>query len=265
MKKFLFVNIFGLVIAFSLFAQEQKPDLWLLTIGINRYYNVPKRQHLRFAKQNIKAITDSFNLQQGEVFNAVHILQVLDDTAIPPTYENISENLKFLKQAKQNDVAIVYYSGHGDIDKTNGRYYLLPSDLEFHNDGTVDFLTAISMDMIKSNLNSTATNILFIESCYSSAAIKELGNQNTIIFASSLENEDTHEVWQLSRDGFNYAVSEGMSGKAAESGIMTAESLSRYIQNKLIELAQEGMIPKDQQHPVTYIPEGLRGFVLGRY
>jgi hypothetical protein len=258
MKRLIFI-LSLCCIAASAMAQERKPDLSLLLIGINRYYNM---SNLRFAKQNTKTISNVFQCQQKKAFNNIYIRQVLDDTKISPTYKNITENLEFLKQVKQDDVAIFYYSGHGEIDKTNGHYYLLPSDTALNADETINFSTTISMNMIKEKLNSSAINIIFIESCYSEAAIKELRDTNTIIFASSRENEVSYEASLLFHDIVTVAISEGMSGKAADNGKISAESLSKYIYDRVIALSEEGKI-KGIQHPVAYIPEQLKGFVLG--
>jgi uncharacterized caspase-like protein len=256
MKRTVLFVLLACITFLPVWAQEHKPDLWLLAIGINRYYNVPRTQHLRFAKQNLKAIIDSVKPQEGRVFNNIHIFQVLDDTEITPTGKNISNSLTFLKQARQDDVIMLYYSGHGDIDKSTGKYYLLPSDLAFHVDGTIDFSTAISMDEIKSCLSDSAVHIVFIESCYSASAIKELKDSNTIIFASSLEDEDSIEMPLLLRGAYNLAVSDGMSGKAAVNGVITLGFLGEYAYDRVVQMTH------DKQHPAAYILDGYRDFVI---
>jgi hypothetical protein len=259
MKRFLCLVSLCFVLV-SITAQEQKPDLWIFALGINHYKNLNTKANLRWAIPNTREIINVFTAQQGRAFNTIHSFIITDGSEYLPVYNTIIANLEFVKRAKPSDVVLFYFSGHGEADR-NGVFNMLASDAGFYANGGADFTNAISMDVLRTALNIPAKKIIMFDSCYSEAAIKTLRSPNTVIFTSSREAEESLESKYL-LGAFSLAVSEGLSGKAAENGVVTAGSLEKYIGGRITQIASE---MGHEQHPVAYIPEQLRGFVLGRY
>ena len=76
---------------------------------------------------------------------------------------------------------------------------------------------------------------------------------------------------------FSYSFAEGLSGKAATSSTITAESLESFTSEKALQLSREiveaktkqaaqnpGTAIPNEQHPMIFIPEEMVGFILGR-
>lgn len=100
-------------------AQPIKPDLYILGIGISEHKNYNK---LVDVDNDIREFVKQMKKQESRLFNKVIVDTLLNSDA---TLNNIFASQKFLEKAKINDVAIVYYSGHGDYD---GLYnYYLPT------------------------------------------------------------------------------------------------------------------------------------------
>ncbi len=91
------------------------------------------------------------------------------------------------KTLTEKDNLLVYYAGHGDIDKSNQNAYWLPIDAETNN--TANWL---SNDNITEYLNViSAKHILVIaDSCYSGAM-----SQNSIVRLPKEMPEDKREKW----------------------------------------------------------------------
>jgi uncharacterized caspase-like protein len=254
---------------------EALPDLWLLAVGINRYENLNSRANLRYAVLNIRGIVNSFKAQEGKVYGKVHQFIITDGGDAMPSYNSIIYNLGFLGQAKPDDIVLFFFSGHGEIND-DGIFCLLPSNAGFAQNGGADFTNAIPVSALKTCLDIPSRKVIILDSCYSGAAIRTLASPDTIIFTSSREDEQSLEGGRALRSIFSFSFAEGLSGKAVEDGVITAESLDRYtsdmvpqISREIIESKQrqaeydpEIIIPHEQ-HPVVYIPDTMKGFVLG--
>ena len=245
------------------------PDLWIFAVGVNYYKNLT---NLRYAVINVSQIINSLTAQKSKIYNKVHYFILSDTANRKPSYKNIVENLAFIKQAKPDDIVVFYYSGHGDINE-NGIFCLLPADVAFDKDNRAVFQNSIPVDVLKSYLEIPSKKIIILDSCYSGAAIKTLKSPDTIIFASSREDEQSLE-WIMSI--MTYSIAEGFKGAAAENKIITAESLEKYVKERVSQLSRRiidekrikagynpNIIIPNEQNPVVYIPEEMKGFVLG--
>lgn len=286
MKRFFSIlALFGLIISFVTCvsqdarndsAAETLPDLWIFAVGVNRYENLYSNAGLRYAIINIREIVNSFTVREGKVFGKIHKFIISNNGDAMPSYKNIIENLGFLGQAKPDDVVLFFYSGHGEIND-DGIFCLLPSDAGFVKNGGADFSNAIPMSVIKTYLDIPSRKIIVLDSCYSGAAIRTLASPNTTIFASSREDEQSLEGGRALRSIFSFSFAEGLSGKAAKNGVINVESMERFTSGMVPQLSREiierkrsqaeyarNIIIPNEQHPVVYIPDGMKGFVLGK-
>jgi hypothetical protein len=254
MKKAAFVFLICTALS-PAWTQDQQPGLWILAVGINRYDNLNTKTHLRYAVPNVQGIVNSFIRQEGKVYNKVHQRLVMDGTGTPPNSRNILTGFEFFRDAKPNDIALLYFSGHGAVDET-GMFYILAGDAGINHAGYADFTGAIPMDDLKTALGTPAQKIIVLDSCYSGAAVKTLSFPGIIVLASSREDELSYESRYL-RGALSLAVSEGLTGKAGKNGVVSAASLWEYISRRVIEISE------NTQHPVVYLPETMRDIVLG--
>jgi len=281
---FSILTLFGLMISFVTCisqdahndsAAEALPDLWIFAVGVSRYTHLNSDVNLRYAANNIREIVDSFTVQEGKVFGKIHKFVITDGGDAMPSYNNIIDNIGFIRQAKPDDVVFFFYSGHGEINN-DGIFCLMPFDAGFVQNGGADFTNVIPVSVLKTYLDIPCRKIIFIDSCYSGAAIRTLASPDTIIFASSREDEQSLEGG-VPLSIFSYSFAQGLSGKAAENGVITAESMERYTGDVVLQLSRSiiekkrsqaqyarNIIIPNEQHPVVYIPDAMKGFVLGK-
>ena len=245
-----------------------KPNLWILSIGINAYQDRQIRA-LSYAEADAQAIVQAFTQQRGKLFRDVRSLIISDSSTMKPTYDTILDNLGYLRQAGQNDVVLLFLAGHG-INDDRGEFYFLPSDAAIQSDGSIKRSRAISNDEIKKVLDLPAKKIVFLDACHSEGVskkktrgvdnnrfIKELQAMDAVILTSSAGNELSQEGDAWKHGAFTYALLEGLSGKAdliTKDGIVSMKELDGYVSERVPHLTNGA------QHPITDTPGGYRNF-----
>ena len=151
--------------AASATAPQILPNLWILGIAINKY-DSPEIPSLSYAVADVHGIAAAFAAQKGRLFGEVHTLILADDTPLRPTRENIIDNLAFLRQAGQYDVALLFISGHGENDG-KGDYYFIPADAALQDDGSFRPSRAVSWRDLKSVVDVPARTLVLIDTCHS--------------------------------------------------------------------------------------------------
>jgi len=220
------------------------PNLWILSIGINRYQD-KKLPSLSYAADDADAIVQ-----------------------VKPTYENIIDNLNYLSRAGHNDVAMLFIAGHG-MNDDRGEFYFLPSDAFIKDDGTIKRSRAISWREIKSILDIPAKKLLFADTCHSEGVsgkktrgvdsdrfVKELQEANAVIFTSSRGRELSQESDKWKHGAFTYALIEGIKGKAdlIKDNKISMKELDAYVSETVPK------ITNGAQHPITNTPDGYVNF-----
>jgi WD40 repeat protein len=250
-------------------AQNILPNLWILSIGINRYDD-PLLQNLDYAVNDAKEIIDVFKAQEGKLYRTVHSLLIADGAAVAPTKDNIIDNFDFLKSAGQRDIALLFIAGHG-MNDDGGRYYLMPSDAGFNADGSIRPSKAISYRDIQGVLDVPGQKLVFIDSCHSEGVsgrrtrgadnnqlVRELQDNSTVIFTASRGNQLSQERPELGHGVFTYAIIQGMMGEAdlVKDGTVTMKELDTYV-SEMVPRLTSGL-----QQPTTNTPEGYVNFVV---
>jgi len=246
------------------------PNLWILSIGVNRY-DSPLLKNLNYAVNDAREIINVFKAQEGRVYGKVNSRLIADGTDINPNKINIQDGFDFLKNASSNDVIILFIAGHG-LNDQNGVFYFMPSDASFTSEGAIRSANAISQSEIQTVLNIPGRKILFIDACHSAGAsggrtkatdnnrlVRDLQSNSTVIFTSSKGNQFSQERPELKHGVFTYAILQGLRGEAfPENGNITMMSLQLYVSRKVKELTD------NVQEPTTSTPEGFSDFFIAR-
>jgi len=243
------------------------PNLWILSIGINRYQD-KKLPSLSYAAADAEGIVAAFGSQKGKLFREINSMVINDGSRIKPTYENIIDNLNYLSKAGHNDVALLFIAGHGIMDD-RGEFYFLPSDAVIRDDGTIKRSRAISWREIKSILDIPAKKLLFADTCHSEGVsgkktrgvdsdrfVKELQEANAVIFTSSRGRELSQESDSWKHGAFTHALIEGIQGKAdlIKDNKISMKELDAYVSETVPK------ITSGAQHPITNTPDGYVNF-----
>jgi WD40 repeat protein len=245
------------------------PNLWILAIGINQY-NDPAIPNLDYAVNDAVGIVDIFKRQEGTVYRTVNSLLIADNASITPTAANIRDNLRFLKNAGQHDIVLLFIAGHG-VSDDNGNFLLLAQDTDFASDGSPRRSRTIPHSDITSVLDLPAQKLVFIDSCHSAGIsgkkpraadparlVNDFKGSTTVIFTSSQSNELSHEQRDLGHGVFTYAIIEGMSGSAdfTNDSLITMKELDTYVSETV------PILTNSAQHPITATPDGYGNFTV---
>ena len=89
---------------------EEKPNLYLTTVAINRYQN--ESFNLKYAVKDARDIIRSFSA--SDQFGHVFIDSLFNDQVNP---ENVKKLKQKLSAARHQDVVILFFAGHGMLDE----------------------------------------------------------------------------------------------------------------------------------------------------
>jgi WD40 repeat protein len=250
--------------------QDILPNLWILSIGINRYDANPQLPNLNFAVNDAKAIVDIFKAQEGKLYRKVNSLLIADGAEVTPTKDNIIDNFPFLRQAAQRDVVLLFIAGHG-VNDDGGNFYFMPSDAAFNPDGSIKPSRAISYREIQAVLEVPGQKLVFIDACHSEGTsgrktrgadnnqlVRSLQDNSTVIFTSSRGNQLSQESREFGHGIFTYAIIQGMKGGADlfKNGRVSMKELDTYV-SEMVPKLTNGL-----QHPTTTTPDGYINFIV---
>jgi hypothetical protein len=254
MKKLLSVLVVCLAVLFPAKAQEKKPDLWVLAVGINDYPDGFIYPDLQYGVSDAKKIIDVFLAQEGRAFGKVNTLLITDSEKTAPTKSNVLQNLNFFNNAAPDDIVILYFALHGFSE--DGVSYLMPSDVRLESPESPEKSTLIKFSEIFTNLNTPCKKLLLLDTDEAAYSLRDERNRNTAVFAACDKNEHSYEN-MIYGGFFTHAIVSGLNGDAADNGAVTIGSLVNFVTERVRRIS------RGRQHPVVYLPEGMRDIVIG--
>ncbi|UZR97745.1 beta-propeller domain-containing protein [Chondrinema litorale] len=236
---------------------EKTTNLHMLVIGVNNYKN-PK-YNLNYALPDAMAFKESIESNATSIFGSVNVSLLQDANATKTTIQSVFNQIK--ENAKQEDVFIFYFAGHGVISiDDNPLFYLIPHDVtRLHENNEVLSSKGISAEELEAfSLNLKAQKQLFIfDACQSGAmaemlamrgaaeekAIAQLARSTgTYWLAATGSDQFATEFATLGHGLFTYAVLEGLKGAADGASAdkkITVKELSAYLDEKVPELSEK--------------------------
>lgn len=239
-------------------ATEEQPNLYLITIGINKYKN-PK-YNLNYAEADANGVEKVVREKSGTLFKQVIPYAIRNDKAVKANMLAAFEDVR--KKALQQDVLIVYYAGHGvmtDIAGTSGEFYVVPHDV-IQLYGREDLLKekAISATQLKEYAEkiNAQKQVFILDACQSAGALEAVAargaaeekaiaqlarSTGTFWITATGSDQFATEFEKLGHGIFTYALLEGISGAADTNGDkkLTVRELSAFIENKVPELSEK--------------------------
>ncbi len=132
-------------------------DLYVVSIGVSEYQD--KNFNLNYAAKDANDVARAFKTNKSfkNVFNKTF-------TNGQVTKENLQTIKDFLKQAKINDMVIVFVAGHGVLDE-DFNYYFAAHDMDFAKPS----LKGIPYELVESIVDNIKAlrKLLFIDTCHS--------------------------------------------------------------------------------------------------
>lgn len=270
------LTVFSIAASFCAFAQQkgatpltQSPsgnpkssDTWAVVVGISDYQDkdIPD---LRFADRDAEAFANFLRSAGGGSLDADHLKILTNEQA---TAGRIAEALDgLIEQAKEGDHVIIYFSGHGDVERkifTQPGFLLCwdaPSRV-YMGGGTysLSFLEAVVTTL---SVQNKAKVTVITDACH---AGKLAGNQigGAQLTAANLARQFANEVkilscqpdeyslegeqWGGGRGCFSYHLVDGLFGLADrnDDGTVTVGEIDRYLEDKVTaEAAPQSQVP----------------------
>ena len=138
--------------------QKEKPNLYLISIGISKYAN-PKK-NLNYASKDAEDIAKLFNEKRNDYGKVIQI-DLLNEKV---TKNNIIGIKSALQNSTVDDQVIVFYAGHGVVDEKLD-YYLSTFDMDFSSPANGGLLYE-DFENILDNIPAR-NKVLLIDACQS--------------------------------------------------------------------------------------------------
>jgi WD40 repeat protein len=197
-----------------------KPNLYLLSIGVGKFKLLEKIkkkndkfEELKYTQNDVKDFTE---IMAGNPFyNKINSEKLENQSR-----EEIIQKLHtFFSKAEQDDISIVFLSGHGSRDPI-GHYYFLPNDY----DPEKIFATAIpGIDILVALSKIKGKVILFLDTCYSG----NLADENLTHFINTSRSPSKRVIVFSSSSAIEQSVEfdgNGLFTKALKNGLMCSKA-----------------------------------------
>lgn len=234
---------------FAAFAGLHK---YALVVGVNRYDNEKQGiTPLRFAVSDAASVYEALTDPRRGGFPTENVTLLTDDTPEKPTGPAIGKALnRLITQAKEDDLVLVFFSGHGYED--NGRAYLLTTNTDLD---ALDY-TAIERDAFVRQIDRLAAKkvVVVLDACHSGGvnrggkgAGKDIalsskyyesfvGAKGRAFIASSGGGELSWEDEDRGHGVFTGALVSALSGEAdgqPKDGIVSLNELRTYVEREV--------------------------------
>lgn len=236
---------------------RKSSTLHILAIGVNDY-PAQNLNSLKYAEADAKAVVDAFVSRHKYTFGNINKTILLGNNVSCQSIER--EIDKITDTAKSNDLAIIFFAGHGLVDNLD-KYYLATAE-------TTDGETPRKGSFSASSFNEKIAYIncklvIFIDACYSGKLVegmrsggisnaqffKELRStkNGTNIYTSSGSTSQSKEDSRYGHGVFTQALIEACDFKNSDvdsDGRITIKEIRNYLERRIPELT------KNQQKPI---------------
>jgi WD40 repeat protein len=237
---------------------NKKPDLHLLAIGVGNYKDNQVRA-LHYSTADANDFFEIMKKQKGKVYNRVNAdkkFLLTDKTATRENIFSLIEEIRTRTSNTEDDVTMVFLSGHGTSDVDN-MFYFLPHDYNTTREERI--ATSVSGSDLLTELSTIKGKVLlFVDACYSGnltsgglSMVRLLNEANDpdkwfVVFSSSSKFEVSLEHSDWKNGAFTKAFKEAMiEGKLKKSKIKI-KALDSYISDRVLELTKEQQTPESQ-------------------
>ena len=237
---------------------DKKPDLHLLAIGVGNYKDNQVRA-LHYSPADAKDFFKAMKKQEGKVYNKVNAdnkFLLTDKTATRENIFSLIEEIRKQANKAEDDVTMVFLSGHGTSDMDN-MFYFLPHDYNTTREERI--ATSVSGSDLLTELSKIKGKvILFVDACYSGnltsggLSMKRLLNEANdpdkwfVVFSSSSKFEVSLEHADWKNGAFTKAFKEAMLEGKLNKPKIKIKALDSYISDRVLELTKEQQTPESQ-------------------
>jgi WD40 repeat protein/uncharacterized caspase-like protein len=210
----------------------RKPDLHAVMVGIDDYKG--EGLDLNYAAKDAIDLQTALESSTKKFFNSddtnrVHFYNLTVNRAgtiggLTPDRNNILQTIdKIAKNSKPEDVLLLFFAGHGEVNKDNN-FMLLTADAS--KEQAPNYM-GISMKELLEKLTKVPAGkrVLILDACHSGAAINELNLKD---IAGLRDGEDSEKQSQRLKELENLASKSGLAIITASSSDQKAMELPQY-------------------------------------
>ncbi len=106
----------------------QVPHLYLISIGVDNYAD-PRIPSLHYAVHDAQRVSHSFQLLEPRA-EIVNNITILDKSATKTKILEVAAD--YAARLEDDDMLVIYWSGHGTSDPVNSDVYLIPTDVQYN-------------------------------------------------------------------------------------------------------------------------------------
>lgn len=253
--------------------EAAKVDLYILTVGINKYKN--SKYDLSFAVNDAKDFTKTIEKGAGTLFNQIHTYALEDHKATKTEIKTLFETLK--QNVGPEDVFVFYYAGHGLMsvppeDQASDFYIVTHNITNFYDQDALEKEGLSATELMEFSKQVAAQKQLFIlDACHSGGALNALAtrgadtrekaiaqlarNTGTFFLTASQDAEYANESGDLKHGLFTYAILEILGGdvaltEAGQEEKVTINEIKTYVEERVPELSEK--YHGSAQYPTSY-------------
>lgn len=223
---------------------------WFFGIGINEY------RHFENLHNAVKDVKDVMILLQDRYdLEPDHIITLFDEAATRKQIIKVLDSL--VERIQENDKLIIYYSGHGHLNKKSGKGYWIPCDAEKEN--TSAYIRNSTIREYLQDIKSLHT-LLISDSCFSGALFVR---SRSGISAAVEELEKLPSRWAICSGRHNEEVHDGAPGTNSPFAASIL-NLLRVNQDPRLNVAKlADNVRKLTYRNYTQLPEGRPLYGVG--
>lgn len=259
---------------------RESGDLWLATISVSRYPNLPSKDQLEYCDNDARAIVERFIESKTVSSERLCQMRAGESPNRLPTKKNIERELpQFLARPSASDTVVLFFSMHGLQLEQSGpsgepATFLMPSDTEITPNRLLE--TVIPMEWLRNQLHQTKAErvILFLDACHAggiknSEGLKTMSpltsksfetvfrdahpkndKQKIYVLASCRDKQSSIESAMLKHGIFTHWVTCGFDGAADSNadGQISMDELFAFV---------EIQVPKSLRY-LTRVARGMR-------
>lgn len=149
----------------------EKPNLYVVAIGVSNYPKMPPEQQLDFADDDARSISEALLHYGGpdKPFAKVFTTQLLDEKVTVKAVEDAVDGLKMMGP---DDLAVVFFAGHG-AKLAEGRMVFLTNQASFNREQAEQH--GVGWERIQQSLSGVRGRVLMLlDACHSGYLTTEI-------------------------------------------------------------------------------------------
>ena len=152
--------------------EDANSDLYVISIGTSKFQQ--SQYNLTYAEKDARDLADFFERNHRE-YRTCFVKTLVNEQV---TLQNLDSLKGFLKNARENDVVLLFAAGHGVLDAELD-YYFSSYDMDFDNPSG----KGISYDVFENLMADTKSRkkVMFLDACHSGEIDKDEVIENFVL------------------------------------------------------------------------------------